>query len=343
LLPEGYGQVDEIDKLCTEIFKQAGKDRFRFVEQCLRDPSEENIKLRVQATFNYLLELKHIPTMGFTVLKDFIKKGGYAVVFDSYSDSWQGVHTGHDQTVKINLRYTDEFASALAYRLKPYVGKVKYPREKDWDKPGVDPYKPIRYGINQTQAKFTLQTALGQAYRSVLAHELTHAFDAFRSKTKKVDKYGNTVFGFTDDGKSRRYYDDLRKAHHNTPTTPQEFVRYYKLPHEYWARFTQAVLDLNFYNRTLRQVTDQFIEKFVGWFEVGDGGNKANIQNRGGRKYTNAQVRLLKALADYYYLRKDMEQAKQLPSKMRAKVTSGFNSWNEFLKIKAAFDELENT
>jgi hypothetical protein len=294
-LQEAYVQIPEIDKLCTEIFKKIADSNYSVVKRLV--PGDFFRAMEAVPTV-FLVELRYIPTTGFHLLKDFIENSGCAVNFRALSKLVGVNYDDKTKTVKINIGSDSSDLSYEIYRQNTTNdGKLKHNNMTD------------------AEAKSVMVAAFGELYRSALAHELTHAFDAFRSKTKKVDKDGQPVYGYTGDRKSQRYYQDRDSKGIAFFNNPQAMSRYYKLPHEYWARFTQAILDMDFSGKSLRQVTNDFIQKFVGWDVVGDSAKG---------DYTNAQKRLLKALSDYYYLQKDgnIDQ----PAK---RASSGFANWEK--------------
>jgi len=85
-------------------------------------------------------------------------------------------------------------------------------------------------------------------YSSSLIHELRHAYDDFRTKGKAFDNK-----------QSKQFYDNQRLGKHEILTNAEEVAdntmrdalvviakQYVRLPHEVWARFSQAIAEIDF-------------------------------------------------------------------------------------------------
>ena len=127
-------------------------------------------------------------------------------------------------------------------------------------------------------------------FLSTLVHELQHAYDDYRSKGKlyNTKEFNQYIEDYEDEVSLVEKNDDLNMI-----------KRYFNLPHEVWARFSQAVLKLEFYNsaglfespggklylkykiRPLRAVVNEFFYKYDGWqFLFEPENNLSNIQRR---------------------------------------------------------------
>lgn len=80
--------------------------------------------------------------------------------------------------------------------------------------------------------------------KSTLVHELQHAYDYYRTKGK--NSYIKRQFKFNDYVNKHNFFDS---------------ERYYKLPSEIWARFTQLVNALNF-NKDFKSVLNDMKDDF---------------------------------------------------------------------------------
>lgn len=88
----------------------------------------------------------------------------------------------------------------------------------------------------------SLYTTIFYMFYSVLVHELQHAYDDFRSnskiyKTKKTEKFFNDKIEYDEKKDWEAYMSKIK--------------RYLNLNHEVWARFSQAMDKLRFYNSEL--------------------------------------------------------------------------------------------
>jgi len=108
--------------------------------------------------------------------------------------------------------------------------------------------------LPESQQQETLKGYVISIYRPSILHELQHAYDYFRSNHKDAS-----------DSRSIKYYKEKEKnpLFHQTEIGKQ---LYYSLPHEYWARFSSFVseLDLSDYN-TFNDLSAYFKDKFEGY------------------------------------------------------------------------------
>ena len=123
--------------------------------------------------------------------------------------------------------------------------------------------------------KEMLKNAMAVGLKKTILHELQHAYDHFISGGK-----------YRTDKKSKKYYTNLFK--NNIPKNAISDEIYLSLPHEYWARFTETVADLNM-NDDFNTVLNNFKQTF-------DGFNTLNIH---GKK------RILNSLYKYFVLKKE--------------------------------------
>ncbi len=196
----------------------------------------------------------------FPILGKFILKSNVRIYFVLDSISSGGVYANYN-IIKIN-QSNKEFLDNIKYNLNI--------TEKDADD----------NSITADDCKRILRTALGVAFRSVLLHELQHAYDDFRSKGK-----------YTHDKLSQDYYKKLKYAYDDVKSKMSEEERkiYLSLPHEYWARFNEFLSDIsafNFKRKGLKFFLDYFKQNFVGYEHISD----------------DAKKRLSKALYKFYIL-----------------------------------------
>ena len=122
-----------------------------------------------------------------------------------------------------------------------------------------------------------VETIISRSYnylKESLRHELRHAYE-------------NKVSGgkYSSDKKSKAFYEKSAQNNGKPINSKEDFNQYLRLPHEYWARFTAAVGDINFKgNRSFNEILENFKFNFSGW---------AVISN-------TVKQRLVKALYKYY-------------------------------------------
>jgi hypothetical protein len=235
----------------------------RLVEEVIDKFSKENLSvvkrvkrqidsgLHVEGYFNNdYISLVEITDGGlYDLLGDFIKNSSVNIVF--YEDQNERRKGYYDGNVKI--KYNKDFEDSLVYQVGFY--------EKADD-------------ISSSEAKQILKKAMGISFRSTLIHELQHAYDAYRSGGK-----------YRSDRRSVAYYNKRGEK----DMSDEEYQVYLKLPHEYWARFSQTMADIFRDGMSFEELLDKFKSSVIMRFDSLRDGDKR---------------RILKALYGYWDLHK---------------------------------------
>lgn len=205
LIKEGYKEADELDKLATEIITFFTEKNYPIVNRINKRSNKENVK-DYYFNFNMVnIEDAIIKKEIYNELEDFISirnRPLWIIISDNIKYSH---YSGNENIIRLkNQEY--KFKELLDYHIK------------------VAPKDPDDNSINADYAKRIIRSILGTLYRSTLVHELQHAYDHFRSNGK-----------YTNDKKSRNYYKNFNAMVDDMSN--KNFLKYLKLPHEYWARF----------------------------------------------------------------------------------------------------------
>jgi hypothetical protein len=165
----------------------------------------------------------------------------YLSIFFSKIYNAGGVYFSKD---RIALDFpNDEFKRSLTYNFKILSEeyKNKIPPKKRLD--------------------FALRSSLGATYRSILLHELQHAYDDYRSGGLYAkDKESKQLYNMR--AKRDARYDKQSE----TEPSHVEWLLYYQVPHEYWARYNETLnYLLSSMHRPFQKVFDYFKMYMTGW------------------------------------------------------------------------------
>jgi len=225
IILEGYKEVTEIDKLATEIIIKFAEMNYPIVNRIYKRGENTSMGFNFNFDMVYVEDcVKHIEM--YEYLKDFIlNKKRLTVIFKNDITS-NGLFNGSRNIIEI--KNTEDFKKNLRYQIK------------------VAPKDPDDNSIKTDDAFRALKSSIGVAYRSILLHELQHAYDDFRSKGK-----------YLSDKRSRKFY-EKNKNISNKPFDMKIYLQYLKLPHEYWARFTQFAGAYFYINRPFKEILRDF-------------------------------------------------------------------------------------
>lgn len=229
-LNEAYSAVDEINELTSDIITYFAENNYPMISRINRLGTGEDTIGFNEEFMDVTPETVDINK--YNVLKPLINSGKLSVNFNRIKS--KGLYH-NDGRITINM-YTQEFVDNLHYQMK-FVEKNDINR------------------IESHNAIMVLKVAMGMSFRTILLHELRHAYDDFVSKgnylndKKSINYYGN-------------YETDSKKPDYNMSSEQHKI--YLTLPHEYWARFTQTINSLN---KTLPfdKYFDDFKRKIGGW------------------------------------------------------------------------------
>lgn len=203
LIKEGYKEIDELDNLTTEIISHFANKNFPIVN---RIHKRRNNNYNFNLDGDYLNNIIKNKTQ-YNLINNIIDNNLYISWFD-------------------NIKYSH-------FNNKPFQIKLKYPNKNFIENLNynisIADKDPDDNSISKENAIRILKTSLGVAYRSVIIHELEHAYDHLISK-------GN----FDKDKKSKNFY---KKWNQDTDINSEQFQEYLNLPHEYKARFSEFLSD----------------------------------------------------------------------------------------------------
>ena len=230
-LTEAYNAVDEIKDLTTDIILYFAEQNFPLIARLNRRGIHQNF---IHFNNEFMgINPQYIDINKYKVLKPFINSGSCYIQFVTGINVNGSYGNGR---IEINMD-RKEFIENLTYSMS------------------IVDRDPDDNTISRDDAYRIIRTAIGVAFRSTLMHEIRHAYDDFISKNN-----------YATDKKSLDYYknkpDDPRKP--NFSISPEEYKIYLTLPHEYWARFTQVIHDIN-KSKQFKEFFNQFKSKINGW------------------------------------------------------------------------------
>lgn len=268
-LNEGASEINEITLLAQKILNQYVKVNISSIKRVYeyriqnQDMPLDEFKNFIKNKFefdNFIYVKDAARGHKWNVLGDFLKKYDIAVIFTNnikYYGLWSREVLNERGVIYIK-RDIDEFASVFSYNID--MNKSKKPSLTD-------------------MARASL-TSLGIAFRKILIHELQHAYDDWRSSGK-----------YSSDKLSSYYYKNIWKPSStwvDARMPDEQYKIYLTLPHEYWARFSEAVSTIfhtpSKFNKPFSVIVSEF-KKAIGGYE---------------RLTENDKKRLLKALYKYY-------------------------------------------
>ena len=242
-LNEGYTEITELEKLSIEIVQFFADKNSDFIKRIINGlDSKEYFNYESGFIYDIVPDKSIYP-----VLKDFIDKTDINIRFiDNFSSSGVFIPNGRKSGGEIWLKIEDytEFITEIGYGIEFYNLKNEWSVEK---------------------ATQLLRITLGSEIRSILIHELQHAYDDFRSN-------GN----YAHDKKSNNYYKNLSYKPLSPDAVMDDKTRqiYLTLPHEYWARFSEFTTK-RYMGGSFEQILATFKQTFSGYNLFSD-----NVKNR---------------------------------------------------------------
>jgi len=237
LLKEDFETITDISVLSADVLKAAIRN---IVNLAIRQRSALNVFTSI---FNIFDKTKAI----YTKINDFLSNFKLVVKFSR--------SLGDDSTAGKFKPYSDD-DGLLILRLSPQQIKESLERHVLTKLSG-----PITQESIEQMVDNVYKDIITNDMRDTVAHELQHAYDAWRSKRKYVAN--KTV------AKYRADYPD-----ENAPITPQQYKDYLRLPHEINARFTETIKNLrlifkksdgSFDMVPFDRVKNEFEQKFEGF------------------------------------------------------------------------------
>jgi len=213
-IEETHKSVNEINKLANDILSHVAKENYDFYNK--------------DGEFKYLYgtHILGVNPDNFDEIKDFMENMNLMVSFSPNRGTIKrqgdygvlqnrGKNFNPKSERDINLYYNyDELKEKIDNQIKNY-GKLD----------SSDVYFILYY-----------------LFHSSLAHELQHAYDDYRSKGRTFDTKQNKEY-------LNKYHNQGQNAHSKEMKKDLEHAKkYLNLPHEIWARFTQAIDKIGFYS-----------------------------------------------------------------------------------------------
>jgi hypothetical protein len=291
-IPQGYehGILDETFKSVNEIKKLANDIIHRI--------AEKDYKQFERSGFKYIggISLSEIDSNNYDEIRNFIAEMNLQIFFlPKRGTSITKGEYGGEETKKgekyepknerdINIYYNYERTKKLFDELIS---------EKGENLEEYDIYLKLFYNFN-----------------SMLTHELQHSYDDYRSggmtlNTKEFQDY------------KKKYYNKINNSIYANQIDDLESLRkYLNLPHEIWARFSQAMIKLRFYTLDFNEINDNIIEYKM--YPIND------VIKRFGYEYDDFGVlspemkrRLIRKVAQFWHL--EQERVLELNKKEREK------------------------
>ena len=230
-LTEAYNAVDEIKDLTTDVILYFAKQNFPLIARLNRRGIHQNF---IHFNNEYMgINPQMIDINKYKVLRSFINSGSCYIQFVTGINVNGSYGNGR---IEINMN-RKEFIENLTYTM------------------GIADRHPDDNTISAEDAYRIIRVGIGVAFRSTLMHEIRHAYDDFISKSN-----------YANDKKSLKYYknktDDPTAP--NYTMSPEEHKIYLTLPHEYWARFTQTIHDIN-KSKPFNDFFNEFKRNIKGW------------------------------------------------------------------------------
>jgi len=265
-LREGYKEINELEKLaesCIDIIVKKNEPRVAPVFKW----RIENPSYSEQAFYKFLQDhfIFGVPSVriadagkggsGYTIIGEFIKQWDVTVNFTN-SISSHGAYvalTGAKGGGKIFIKTdTKGFAELFGYGIDHAISRHKTPTASEMMKP--------------------FKLAAGSNFRTVLVHELQHAYDDWRSKGKyRTSKQAKDY--------QKQYGDNADiMSPGEVMWSAERWAKYAGMPHEYWARFTQTVRSLfmfpSAYDKAFPAIEKEFKREFPGYDKITDDDKK---------------------------------------------------------------------
>jgi hypothetical protein len=158
-----------------------------------------------------------------------------------------------DKYKRITIKYTEGFKSLLEYNL------------------GLLDKDPEDGSIKKEDAIIALRSSIGAAFRSTLLHELRHSYESFLSGGKYAVSKASRSY--------HKKYPDYDPFDENYLMTPEQRDEYLKIPHEYRARFAEALNEITDYKKPFAVVLSKFKGVLEGYEILGEKTQRRLIKN----------------------------------------------------------------
>lgn len=206
-LNEGYREIDELARLADAIIhKLIDINLPRFVKYINTKEPIKNL-LGLEVSYDILYDNKNLVN-SFKYIANFINN----------------IITKPHHEITINLNLTN------IYEAQFIKGGGNPEINIDIDTNPFQYALKFYYDAYNNLNKDTVKIIFNKNIRSMLIHELQHAYDDSISKGRN-----------TTDKNSKKYYNTLEKKSDEEKRSYENMTIYYNLPHEYWARFSEFI------------------------------------------------------------------------------------------------------
>lgn len=235
IIKEGVNEVDELKKLANEIILTLAEKNYRYLIKLVINGFDKISSTKLDRNRFYIDRMvRDIPK--YKILKEFIETGLVIVFTDDMNEDGLYYSNSH-----ISIKLNDSYVIGL--------------------KVIVDHIKTNNVDLNDEAELIRLyRICLISVLRGTILHELQHAFDDFRSKGKfKSDKLSKQYFN---------KYNNRLVLGGNGDMSEEQYAEYLNLPHEYWARFIEAIDEIQDFNKPFQEIVSKFKEILRGFNEL---------------------------------------------------------------------------
>lgn len=258
IIVESYEDIQELEQLAKEILKVVSDKNIGLIYELFRNPIlfdnlQKNIKF--DRYINYIDKI--VDSTKYKKLKDFIKNKDLIFYFSEVdfgqvdgeykkSKNWVRIYAHRDEFYEVLEDYREDILNLNNISI-------------------LNIYK-LMYDIME------------ESFKSLIVHELQHAYDDFRTNGK-----------FVIHKKTQDYFKNQQSKGNENVESKEEYKNYLNLPHEMWARFSETITNFNKYDWK-----EDFIYLLKGF-----------RNSFKGYKYLDEKdkKRLIKALYKYYKLK----------------------------------------
>jgi hypothetical protein len=247
---ETYQSVSEIKQLASDILMKTA------------EKNVENFNNKHVFDYLYGIHLSEIDTYKYTDLVDFIKNINIQIYYVPKENN--GIYGNYSV---YNIKSKKEFNPNASREINAFYDYQDLKND-------IDSYIKQNNGIDDK----ILYIKIFYKFYNTLIHELQHAYDDYRSKTMAFNTKQNKSY--------RNKYDTAVNTNQNQNELQYDLEKnkaYLNLPHEIWARFTQAVTKTYFSTVDFKsdntitnlmypidKVVDNFKRNFQGYHLLSD-------------------------------------------------------------------------
>lgn len=230
VIEEDFASVNEIKEISNQVLVLAAEKNFNYIVRQIKEGTQ---KLHIYPV--KLIDIYQNSPEKYPTLQDFVVDSNVVILFSFVKDSNTLGHykwTDEEEYDKTRTRFVTLFYDD---KLVDDIREKIEDREKN----------------RRTLEKHDIYFSFWYKFHSTLEHEIQHAYDDYRSKSK--------IF------RAKRF-DKYRKKYHkksgeetvvNDPKMlTKKHLDYLKLQHEIEARFTQAISNTRFTNADFSKSTD---------------------------------------------------------------------------------------